>query len=473
MVSSALASRLDPAAALPLELVFKCIESFFFDDVRPLLAVSARWRAIALDSEAYWSFIHLKWFTAGAVDLFFTRLARTGTRPVSLTIELRPPKPELVRLQDAILSAVRDHIHHLNWLLFYFRASDASKLWSALAGAAPELRHFDLRVDKVPITDPLPVIPAELFAGQAPRLRTVAIEDVALPPRPLTIFSQVTKLCIQYSVTRPMEDFFPHFPRVTEANFPAWSSFGNPVFARSGFYRHINEWIWISGRAVHNVPFPLAVVQDIEMVRVYNPLPLSGLIAQLIPPLSFTFAPDLRCPEEEFNLSVTGQSSTNRPWRVFIDEYRFWTPPMGPDIRQALHAALAGKVYTLFFGAPVWPSLVRCVPPVPGLRYLRIFAEAQDDFSALTPAAFPSRDLRKLELNSQAGCVTLKQASILKFVMGSFDAAAMLRGTLALVDVHVIGDPGGFTGVFGDVRFSHSGPCGYPPLRRRLYYAPG
>ncbi|EJD38604.1 hypothetical protein AURDEDRAFT_154076 [Auricularia subglabra TFB-10046 SS5] len=470
MVPSALAGRSDPAAALPPELVLKCIWGFSFDDLRPLLAVSARWRAIALASKVYWSFIHLQWFTPGAVNLFLTRLARTGTRPVSLIIELRPPKPELVQLQDVILAAVRDHLHHLTWLVFLLRASDAPKLWDALAGPASELRHFDLRVDTGSITDPLPVIPAELFAGQAPHLHTVSMRDLALPPRPVHVFFRVTSLTLRYTVSRPMDDVFRHFPHVTDANLPSPASFGNPAFARSALYRNIKVWSWQSGRKFHNIPFPLAAVHDIETVRVYFPLPreISGLIAHLTPPLSFTFEPNPLCPDEEFNLSVTGQSDANRPWRILIDKYRFWSPTKGPDLRHALHAALAGRANTLLISAPMWASLLQCVPPVPGLRYLRILGYKPEDLFELLPAPFLLCDLLQLELKSKAGCVTLPVLDVLMFAKGSFNAAVLLRATLLLVNVHLDGSPNSFTRVFGDVVFAHSGPCSYRSPRRRL-----
>ncbi|EJD38599.1 hypothetical protein AURDEDRAFT_116484 [Auricularia subglabra TFB-10046 SS5] len=258
-----------------------------------------------------------------------------------------------------------------------------------------------------------------------------------------------------------MQDIFRHFPRVEDTNFPGWASYENPVFSRAGCYRDIKEWIWRSGRGLHDIPFPLDALRGRERVTLYNPLPreILGLIGQLSPPLSFVFAPDLLYPEEEFELTVSGREGSLRHSRVFIDEYRFWSRPLGSDIRKALQTALSGKTSMMFLTATHWASLVGCIPPVPGLKSVRIFADGKDDFAALAPAAFPCGDLRDLELNSRAGCVMLAQSRILEFAMGSFDPDALLRTTLTLVNVHVGGDMAAFHDVFGEVCLAHEGLC--------------
>ncbi|EJD38590.1 hypothetical protein AURDEDRAFT_128795 [Auricularia subglabra TFB-10046 SS5] len=208
MLSPVPALRPDFTQTVPAELLIFLLRDFTFHDLLPLLAVCKRWREIALNVRSYWSFIQLKYFTSGQVNLFLTRLSRAGAKAVSLSMNIRLVDPDLLQMQSTILSALREHLHHVKWLLVFLRGPDAPALWRSLDVAAPMLRYLAIRVDAVPASIALPVAPEGLFAAQAPSLRSATLGDIALPPEPLPAFSRVTKIETRYATARALPNIF-------------------------------------------------------------------------------------------------------------------------------------------------------------------------------------------------------------------------------------------------------------------------
>ncbi|EJD38568.1 hypothetical protein AURDEDRAFT_187682 [Auricularia subglabra TFB-10046 SS5] len=463
MVASFPPGRSDCTESVPTELLLSVLRDFSFEELVPLLTVSKRWRTVALDSYPYWSFIQLKTLKPGAVSLFLTRISRTCERPVALSVNLKLEDPGSSALQAKVLSALRDHLNQVTWLLVYLLGSDAPALWHALDVPALQLRYLALRVDLLPASERLPVAPASLFAAEAPLLRSVTLVDIYLPRHPVPAFAKVTTFGTLYGAVRVVPDLFHHFPALEIVDFPNGASFEHPAFHTGRSYRKVKDCIWRSGRGVHHFPLPIAPTRHVDLVTIYNPRPeeIGAVLEHLSAPLALRYTPGIEYPDDEFELFVTEHDGPSTRCRVIVDETPFWSTSQRPDaaLRGAMAAALAGRLHTLRVDAPHFGALARCMPAFAGLQRLRIDFNADADVAALTPAAdFPSRAVRTLELAAPR-CMLIRAPDVVAFAAGSFDPQSLRETSLLLVNIHIRGSPSTFTGVFKDAKLAHSAPC--------------
>ncbi|EJD47117.1 hypothetical protein AURDEDRAFT_163723 [Auricularia subglabra TFB-10046 SS5] len=112
-------------------------------------------------------------------------------------------------LSRAITEALPLLVYLSIQLLDHFR----DLLAGALCHAAPRLRNLELTHNVVDSPYLAPLL-RDLFDGSAPKLRTLALEVIALPSMPVDALKPVTHASLTYQNTFPQVDFGHHFPHL-------------------------------------------------------------------------------------------------------------------------------------------------------------------------------------------------------------------------------------------------------------------
>lgn len=219
---------------LPAELFVDILTQMSCADIIRASHVCQFWRHTALSSAKLW---------AQALDtalgyrrdsnLMRDMLMRTKDAPVSLHI--------MVQNQDSIdlLDSHLHHIKHLNLSLHPdytdlgpFVAPGSmrhvpvvSSLMYALRNPAPVLESLFFSATGLR-ESVVPVLPADVFAEQAPKLRTVTVDAVKMPYHPYAAFRDIVGLSISSSMGDPGH---PHHVEVADmvANITAYPALRN------------------------------------------------------------------------------------------------------------------------------------------------------------------------------------------------------------------------------------------------------
>ncbi|KZV91378.1 hypothetical protein EXIGLDRAFT_837115 [Exidia glandulosa HHB12029] len=187
------------------------------------VCVSRYWRATLLASPRLWDdiFVFLndkrkdRW--TDVLELLF---ARNAGRPLSLKLgwwELNSPRKDWVALHS-VCALVALHMPHIKSLSFDIPYRHDMLL---LRTPAPILET--LEVDNSSGEGILEMLPVDLFAGIAPRLRSVHLREVELPPR-CPALRTVTKLVLDsYFALRVshLPSLLVHLPLLDELNVSA------------------------------------------------------------------------------------------------------------------------------------------------------------------------------------------------------------------------------------------------------------
>ncbi|EJD34571.1 hypothetical protein AURDEDRAFT_176404 [Auricularia subglabra TFB-10046 SS5] len=175
----------NPVNRLPPEvlcMIFQYAAAGDFVEQLPFAAVCRRWRAISLDNKSLWSKVHV---VSGditprvALNEVAFRLAYAGTAPTDVTLHCREPAP------DGYLDPLGDHLSHIRTLsLRVPRDMLQQNLRASLTMPAPYLVSLELVIlDMHGVeADDYPIFPHDVFSGDAPKLGTVFLSSISLPP---------------------------------------------------------------------------------------------------------------------------------------------------------------------------------------------------------------------------------------------------------------------------------------------------
>ncbi|KAI0048560.1 hypothetical protein FA95DRAFT_1034935 [Auriscalpium vulgare] len=153
--------------------------------------VCHRWRATALEFSGLWSFIA---FPLG--DSCATKMVeRAGSAPLQIYPHTIPddPEDELTPIQLAIISK---HLHHTESLALLLANESADELIGNMVAPAPMLESLQLTREASP---GIP-LPAMLFGGSAPRLRSLDVIGFTAFPWTSNIFSGLEYLSVDMTL---------------------------------------------------------------------------------------------------------------------------------------------------------------------------------------------------------------------------------------------------------------------------------
>ncbi|KAH7099363.1 hypothetical protein BKA62DRAFT_831864 [Auriculariales sp. MPI-PUGE-AT-0066] len=188
-----------PVSTLPPELLGSIFHNLPPppDSSRDSAAQTCRhWRAVAHADATLWTAHTLSHAGTGAVSLLGPQLDRTRGAPLSLDLNLRDHRASPRLISEARVTELSDvlgkHIDHTRDLRARIHArTDAEKFLAALSLPAPDLEtlHLVNLTGNPPPSTTTPAgssgalsLPADMFAGRAPRLRSAVLERFALPP---------------------------------------------------------------------------------------------------------------------------------------------------------------------------------------------------------------------------------------------------------------------------------------------------
>lgn len=163
---------------LPAELLSKIFDELTLAELVTASHVAATWREIAHRHRKFWYDITLDApGSTGALDLFASRLASGGDKPIALSIQQPENSDPITKffMRQRVLPALKLHMNRVERLELVVNVALARQVWNALKDPAARLYRFTLRFFW-PLNDrrqrPPPVVPDDVFARNAPRLRT-------------------------------------------------------------------------------------------------------------------------------------------------------------------------------------------------------------------------------------------------------------------------------------------------------------
>ncbi|KAA1474595.1 hypothetical protein DENSPDRAFT_337382 [Dentipellis sp. KUC8613] len=154
-----------------------------------LTHVCRRWRDVCLNDRRLWTTISSSMNRQWQSEY----VARSGDSPLAMNIFLGPPHEENILAQAAI-----DHIHRLRVLLVHGSQGVLQTFINSLVNkAAPILESLTMRTHRAfTLTDAehCPIVPADIFAGTAPRLQSLAVHWVRLSGPSVRAFTSLTTI---------------------------------------------------------------------------------------------------------------------------------------------------------------------------------------------------------------------------------------------------------------------------------------
>lgn len=174
-------------STLPAELLSTVFHQLPADTDRLRVSQACRqWRAVAHDDATLWTEQTLAHAGDAAVACFGPRLDLTKGAPLTLDLSLRDHRSNPRLLSEARIPALAEtlgrHMHHVRELKTKLHTRvDAERFLAALSVEAPDLETLHL-VNLSGSGAGALALPADMFKGSAPRLRTAVLERFALPP---------------------------------------------------------------------------------------------------------------------------------------------------------------------------------------------------------------------------------------------------------------------------------------------------
>lgn len=198
---------------LPPELLSQILDYLDLHDFLAPLATSRAWRRVALDHPTYWRRIRLTSTTDSAIDFLLSRLTHARNRKFKIYVDAHRSCP---RIAEEVLPAIAARFDQLLDFVAAVHHDQLPELFSTIRRPAPVLERFQIFIIR-PAKAPLPVLPTDVFCGDAPKLSFVGFRDTGVTNTVYPAFSNVVD--VDFGFTRA-ETFYvvPHvfsvFPRM-------------------------------------------------------------------------------------------------------------------------------------------------------------------------------------------------------------------------------------------------------------------
>lgn len=381
---------MDCSSTLPDELVLHFFDGCSIAELCRLSRVSLRWRAVARSHPTFWSQASIREWEAvrGGLPCFLERMGRCPEAPIAVEYDFSAAVPEIV------WSAVSANLHRTN----YLRVSSYVENWplELLDVPAPQLQRLDMTVVQHPPHLPRPTA-RSIFAGYAPKLRSVKLADVVfwLDLAPEISFAAVEEVDISFSSVPTLDLSHDMLDRVARL-FPQMQSLtidlfdyskGQPArrFCASALSAGATDtFAHLQRLVLHHSPACSATLcrlplSDIPLVELSNNIfGEPGTISSLLPTTDYCATYD--------------RDDTVRPG---VGRLVLWTPD--GRVRRTLSAVDAQSLRTCadtmrasvsdtrlvclsLDSASAWQTLLAAVDVLPALRTLRLVVIPNEDW---------------------------------------------------------------------------------------------
>ncbi|KZV91457.1 hypothetical protein EXIGLDRAFT_769896 [Exidia glandulosa HHB12029] len=199
-----------PVNSVPAEIFIDVLSHLTFHDLVAASHVCQLWRSTAINDAALWANVITRFKPYVGASFVKDELIRR-TRDMPLDLEMYIGRPVAVE-------ALGNHLHHVRRLTLNIDSHYEGwgsppevpmLLMHALRKPAPLLEEFSISFEEVLSDIGFQIMPADVFAGQAPRLRTVAAVGMQLPFHPYAAFENVQRF-----VSRAPSNHSARFPFV-------------------------------------------------------------------------------------------------------------------------------------------------------------------------------------------------------------------------------------------------------------------
>ncbi|KZV86688.1 hypothetical protein EXIGLDRAFT_724515 [Exidia glandulosa HHB12029] len=353
----------DTTAMLPPELVLRFFRGWTFEELQSALAVSTRWRAIALNHPSYWRSIRFRAQSDNAVRLSLLRIERTYGRSFSLTCFRS--HGSLAQL----LAAVTKHLNHIVGLIMFVDDAQHDAVFDVLRQPAPKLESLHLEFRPIAPDLEVPIVPSDLFSQHAPVLRKVRLYGVRLV-EPLAVFALVSEVFVHAHL---QVDFVPcaftHFPSVKRLRFSQCTNLSQSQHAPLSFWTAL-DMITLSGGPPEILS---SAICDLPLCAVHTVVLQPGLShidivsSHLHGALDLSFVSDHQFNDVGTFVLDFRERSTRRS-RQFAEHWRhldLTIPLSTPHGLIALN--IADRLVSLSISADILPGACVLLPPLPNV----------------------------------------------------------------------------------------------------------
>ncbi|EJD47518.1 hypothetical protein AURDEDRAFT_163389 [Auricularia subglabra TFB-10046 SS5] len=184
---------------LPVELLSLIFDGLSLQDLLTASRVSSFWRAVAFRHSRFWRDIKLTSLETPALDLFHARLDASTYQGIHIYVCV-PTVEFPSRLCSVVLPALVRNLHRIEGLYFKLDIRYDVELFASLSVPAPHLAAFDVSFAHESRSSD--ALPANLFAGTAPKLQELQLQNVQLYPEHIPAAFANTSVLV-YSFTVP------------------------------------------------------------------------------------------------------------------------------------------------------------------------------------------------------------------------------------------------------------------------------
>ncbi|KZV81981.1 hypothetical protein EXIGLDRAFT_779123 [Exidia glandulosa HHB12029] len=437
---------------LPVELFTRTLALLEVQTLLTAARVCHEWRIIALDDPNFWRIIRIDNTSPRTLALADLQLRCSRARAVDLYIDYRQ-QDDLV--ESRVVPFISKALSTCRWLQVKLESLYRLQVEKALSSPAPFLETFSLLYAAEPLPDLHLRLPlsSELFAGTAPKLRSIRLHSIILPMKPIAAFLNAQEVFWVHAASTYQEEFpcylFEFFPKLKRLRMS-----GGECYFR-------------------NAPLPTTVLQafsrleyfDLEFKEVAVPLFFRHLPIHDLPDV-LVASPDedaiyltldpLRSPFElsiydfepgtEFFISIKcGQSNRTR---YFAERYAYYVT--GSKNASALfeNNEIAAQLASFRIQASLWSMLNPWLFSLLGLPILIVELDRwSPDAVALPVEPLACPNITTLVLQSKWDFVSVNAGDLLEFV----DRITLKHVALHLRGVVIRGDTASIAARFDSI----------------------
>ncbi|EJD46277.1 hypothetical protein AURDEDRAFT_184334 [Auricularia subglabra TFB-10046 SS5] len=283
---------------------------------------------------------------------------------------------------ESVFVAISRHCLHLLSLVLHLHVAQSRCVMQYLRNVAPVLSNFQLLVVLDDRDDALPMVPADLFGSQAPRLVHVRLLNVALPlSRNFSAFISVYNLFLAYdrrSVPMESPNIFEYFPSLRMVTLEGEISLWSPIYRLSTTWPPllVAGFNLASGNSL-TCPLDILPLHRVPHIELWHPYPndVEAVYNHLGGPLQLAFT--LPISRDTNRLVVHFVTADSRITRSITHNLAHLLYP--GFLYELLNSKdEATRIISLTLPLKLVDRLLSALPPLPNVAELRLLISPGD-----------------------------------------------------------------------------------------------
>ncbi|EJD46345.1 hypothetical protein AURDEDRAFT_164575 [Auricularia subglabra TFB-10046 SS5] len=415
----------DVTSSVPSEVLWACIDYLELLDITRVMGVSKRWQQLAIGHETYWKHLSISSSSSSATQWFLLRLSRSCLRLVRIDALLLDADPFNLY---AILRAITAHLAYVQHLTCWVNYQHSSWLFNTLCYPAYNIELLTLRVNLNLKDLRIPSLPSALLMRTAPRLRKLAVQNIAIGNLARNTFPLLVHL--EYGLLAKYEladvqrllDAFDSIQELTLTGYPR---------IKDPFTVQPAPWHNLRALELHlGYPIPENVREVLCIPRIAHITcgratgdDLHAVMAGIDGTLEMHIQP-ASTSEVAFFIHIL-ETSTARV-RSFPEWEEFYHSDEPFPCPLLSHVRISERITLVSIAAQYWSTVLPYMLPLPALSELRIVVSLRADyfFADESTQTLHCPKLKTLTLRSSEPVTRLDAAMLTGFMARSLTGAA-------------------------------------------------